>query len=584
MRIRGIKINNYKSFSNVQNVLRFDSENTLALIGKNESGKSNTLLALKELNFFDLSTEPSIFKNANRNTDNSVSVSFELEFDNSDFDFEQYNIKNNKSIIEFRKEDNVFCIDFDGCLSEILQSDSRLCECATQVAEFPLRSTVDSIVRKKKEKFSDYLKTVLNLNVSSSLNMTSVQEEIFKEFKEKMIGYYDLFKSVMPKIIFFSDDMILKNRYTYDSINRNDDIEGLKLLLDALNFSIEDLKKWLLCTDAAEKQKFFIMFKKKLDEFNAEFHKYYTTNVINLLASVDSKIIEFTIDDNIDGNGVSITNFSERSNGLKWYISLFIKIYSTKNVFKNSLILLDEPGNSLHVIAQKELLELLYKQNNYQLIYTTHSPYMIDINHLENIRLINKETFTTITNGINNNHSTSNEGYKETISPILDAIGLSLNYNFGPSFENVNLVVEGITDYYYIKSMIEYFGSKVSLCPNIIPCVGVTNECNIVSILIGWGYDYKCLFDNDQKGVNSFEQIKRSIEDYENKLFFVHEEYGNTIESLLSEHVKNVIEQGSKVLNAKEFSRMVNNKIEFLDEETLANFSNLFIKLGFFCK
>ena len=74
-------------------------------------------------------------------------------------------------------------------------------------------------------------------------------------------------------------------------------------------------------------------------------------------------------------------SFSERTNGLRWYISLFIDILAQKNNRENPILfLLDEPGVYLHVNAQKKILELfqdLTKTKN-QVIYTTHSPYMIN--------------------------------------------------------------------------------------------------------------------------------------------------------------------------------------------------------------
>lgn len=581
MRILGIKINNYKSFSNKNNVLRFDFENTLGLIGKNESGKSNTLLALKELLFFDSSLNPSIFNDYNRLTNEPVDVSLEVEFDENDFDFEKYGIKNSKAIITFRKDNNSVYMDFDGCLSEILKNDLELFELVEEIKKIGVKNYSDKNCEIFKNKISNYDTTFIKVDSGNSfLSMNSSQQEAYNQFKDKIKKYYEMFNQTLPKIIYFSNDMILKNRYTYDNIVKKEDINGLNLLLGALDFSIEDLKDWLLTSDGAKKQKYFTMFKYKLDEFNKDFQSHYKTNKIELLFNVDSKIIEFSVRDDLLKNGTSITNFSERSDGLKWYLSLFIKLYATKKTYKNSLILLDEPGNSLHVLAQRELLNLLLKTDNYQIIYTTHSPYMIDINHLENIRLISKNDFSIITNGINNSKKTGKTSYKETITPICEAIGLSINYNFGPSSEKINLVVEGITDYYYLSSFMDYLKLKEEFRPNIIPCIGVTNESNIVSILTGWGYDYKCLFDNDKDGVAVFNEIKKSVVNFEDKLFFVNETYGNTIESLLSKNVKKNIDVGSKTLNAKKFAILINKDDSFLDEETILNFENLFIKIG----
>ena len=581
MRILGVKINNYKSFSDKNNILRFDSENTLGLIGKNESGKSNTLLALKDLLFFDSKLNLNIFNDYNRLINKPVSISLEFEFDKNDLDFTKYGVKSLKSVISFRKEDGSIYMDFNGCLSEIIKSDVQLKEYAEEVKKMGVKNHSDKNCEIFKNKISNYDSTFIKVDSGNNfLSMSPSQQKIYNEFKEKIKIYYEMFNYMLPKIICFSNDMILKNRYTYDNITKKEDISGLSLLLSALDFSEVDLKEWLTTSDGALKQKHYTKFKSKIDNLNSDFQSYYKTNKIELLFNVDSRVIEFSVRDDLNDDGTSITNFSERSDGLKWYLSLFIKLYSTKKIYKNSLILLDEPGSSLHVIAQKELLNLLLKIDNYQIIYTTHSPYMIDINHLENIRLICKEQYSVITNGINNSKKSGSISYKETITPIIEAIGSSINYNFGPAPNKINLVVEGITDYYYINSFMDYLEIKDDQKPNVIPCIGATNESNIVSILTGWGYKYKCLLDNDSEGIKVYESLKKSLDNYENILFFVNDTYDSTIESLLSEDVKQKIDVGSKTLNAKKFATLIKQDKKFLDKDTENNFNELLSKLG----
>ena len=580
MRIIGIKIDNYKSFSNNQNILRFDSEDTIALIGKNESGKSNTLLALKDLTFFEPMTNINIFENRNRSTNKEVIVSIDIEFDKKDFIYKEDIIKGYKSRFTFRKVDNSLFLDFDGCISDILKSDSKLAELSEQISKYTSKYQQEKNAKVYKDKVKNYYSTYVKfVNADSILNMDNEQKQKHEEFKSLLSQYYETFRKILPKIIYFSNNMVLKNKYTLDNISKKEDVLGLQLLLESLNFSWDDLNKWLTTTDGATKQKYNIRFQNELRKFNETFQKYYKTNKIELLAYMDSKAIEFSVKDDLEKDGTSITSFSERSDGLKWYLSMFIQLYSSKEKYNYSLILLDEPGNSLHVIAQKRLLELLMKTENFQIIYTTHSPYMIDIEHLENIRLITKDRFTNITNGINNIKKKGNKSFKETLTPILEAIGLSLNYNFGPSSIKENLIVEGISDYFYLKTMFKVFDLDEENVPNIIPCVGATNESNIVSILLGWGYDYKCLFDNDKEGRKSYDQIKKCLEGYENKLFFVSNNDGDTIENLLSKKIRNEIECGSKTLNSKKFSMLVNKKELEIDKETIDNFNDLFKRL-----
>jgi predicted ATPase len=84
-------------------------------------------------------------------------------------------------------------------------------------------------------------------------------------------------------------------------------------------------------------------------------------------------------------------NFDERSRGFVWFFS-FLVLFSQvkKNFGKNLIILLDEPGLSLHAKAQGDLLRYIEEQlkPNHQVIYTTHSPFMIDSGNLMSVRTV----------------------------------------------------------------------------------------------------------------------------------------------------------------------------------------------------
>lgn len=93
MRITGIKIDNFKSFGDKNNLIRFDSEDTIGLIGKNESGKSNTLLALKDIKFFDNSMRQDLFSKVNRINNKEVKISVNILFEDKDIREEYRNIE-----------------------------------------------------------------------------------------------------------------------------------------------------------------------------------------------------------------------------------------------------------------------------------------------------------------------------------------------------------------------------------------------------------------------------------------------------------------------------------------------------------
>jgi len=84
-------------------------------------------------------------------------------------------------------------------------------------------------------------------------------------------------------------------------------------------------------------------------------------------------------------------NFDERSTGFAWFFSFLVWFSEVKKTFgENLFVLLDDPGIGLHAKAQEDLLRYISQElePHYQVIYTTHSPFMVDANNLERARTV----------------------------------------------------------------------------------------------------------------------------------------------------------------------------------------------------
>lgn len=83
-----------------------------------------------------------------------------------------------------------------------------------------------------------------------------------------------------------------------------------------------------------------------------------------------------------------------RSTGLQWFLSFFLVfLHEARSSHANSVLLLDEPGHSLHPLAQRDLsafFEALALSN--QMIYTTHSPFLVDADRLGRARKVYVDT------------------------------------------------------------------------------------------------------------------------------------------------------------------------------------------------
>ncbi|MCH8876577.1 MAG: AAA family ATPase [Chloroflexi bacterium] len=82
--------------------------------------------------------------------------------------------------------------------------------------------------------------------------------------------------------------------------------------------------------------------------------------------------------------------FEERSKGFRWFFTFFLVFTAeTEYEHKNAVLLLDEPGLHLYSPAQEELLRLFDELSEHnQVIYTTHSGFMVDGRHLERVRFL----------------------------------------------------------------------------------------------------------------------------------------------------------------------------------------------------
>ena len=152
-------------------------------------------------------------------------------------------------------------------------------------------------------------------------------------------------------------------------------------------------------------------------------------------------------------------NFDERSTGFIWFFSFLIWFSQMKANYADKLIvLLDEPGLTLHGKAQQDLLRYIREklQNDYQVIYTTHSPFMIDLENIYSMRTV-KDVVVKKGDGDDAVEEIMGtkvgeeilSGDRDTILPLLGHIGIDITQTLfvGPYV----VVVEGASDWSYLN-------------------------------------------------------------------------------------------------------------------------------------
>jgi predicted ATPase len=211
--------------------------------------------------------------------------------------------------------------------------------------------------------------------------------------------------------------------------------------------------------------------------------------------------------------------FIQKSTGFRWFSSFNLRLKSLgikENDIQNLIILIDEPGQGLHEIAQQDVKRVIEELGNKgaQIIYTTHHPNLIGTNGVEfnRIRLVsNSKKNGTKVQTVSQYAASKNNGAKDALSPVIAAMGIS---SIGPliSKNKHSVVVEGITDHYYFTAFQKLHGISEKI--QFIPATGVDQVPNIYSILVGWGLSCLAVMDDDTQGRNVFKKIKAAF--YEN--------------------------------------------------------------------
>jgi predicted ATP-dependent endonuclease of OLD family len=192
--------------------------------------------------------------------------------------------------------------------------------------------------------------------------------------------------------------------------------------------------------------------------------------------------------------------FDQRSKGFIWFFSFIVWFDNIKQDMtskKDLILLLDEPGLSLHALAQSDFLKYIDDlSKEHQIIYTTHSPFMVPSNHLERVRMV--EDRPKIGTKITDNISHSDQ---KTLFPLQAALGYSIAQNL--FIARHNLLVEGPADLIYLRyfsNILESMG-RVGLKNEItiIPVGGLDKLATFIALLNGNNLNFVVLHDYSSK-------------------------------------------------------------------------------------
>ena len=459
---------------------------------------------------------------------------------------------------------------------------------------------------------------MLDENSSEELRTLSmhVNEKILNQFGGpdwKPLSEYiytKWLKPRVPKFWYYDDYFSLPSRIDlnqlYNGSTTEESSKTARALLEVSNIDLHDL---LTATDFEE---FIAELEATSNEITDQMFRYWTANSnLEIEFKIDSlnqnKILDIRVRN--QKHRVSIP-LNQRSKGFNWFFSFIIWFSKIKNDNEsNYILLLDEPGLNLHAAAQKDLLRFIEDlSEEYQVIYTTHSPFMVDSTKLHRVRTVYEgDEGTTVSDSIQEKDS-------RTLFPLQAALGYELAQNLFVA-EN-NLLVEGPADLIYLTKMSElliewgYEGLKDEIV--IVPVGGLDKVPAFISLMTGNKLNMVALLDsfNNSKGKQRLDDLvaRKIIQDKNIRFFdeFVEKEKAD-IEDLFTigeylkyynaafsgssitvkdipEKKKQILPQINSIINksrfnhylpAKEFLKM-NIQKSSLSNTTIGNFENLF--------
>jgi ABC-type ATPase involved in cell division len=188
----------------------------------------------------------------------------------------------------------------------------------------------------------------------------------------------------------------------------------------------------------------------------------------------------------------------QRSRGVRWFLSFYLELKASATLNDRPIVLLvDEPGVSLHARAQEDVLKVFEDiKDKIQVIYTTHSPHLVDINKLHRVLAIQRDDLDNLKSNTRVlDPLRLSDASPDTLSPLQSIMGNPLAAE-GFSSERLNLIVNDLGTFYMITAVLHLTGFKGKV--SLIPSTEVSSIPLMCNILMGWGLRFAVLlFSNE---------------------------------------------------------------------------------------
>lgn len=211
------------------------------------------------------------------------------------------------------------------------------------------------------------------------------------------------------------------------------------------------------------------------------------------------------------------TPFSERSAGFVWFFSFLVKFAQVKDETAPVVLLLDEPGLTLHGKAQADLLRFFREKlaPHHQIIYSTHSPFMVPADDLSSVRIVQDQVEMKGPRRIPLGTKVRSDVLTrdpDTLFPLQGALGYEITQSLFVGKHT--LLVEGPADVLYVQALSDALrrrgrpglDTRWTLCP----AGGIDKIRPFVAMFGANALHIAVLSDQAQGDKRKIEEIKRT--------------------------------------------------------------------------
>jgi AAA ATPase domain len=526
MKLKRVRVQNFRS---VIDSGVFSVDQVTCLVGKNESGKSAILDALYKVNpveaeekLDELDLPRSIFADIIAEPDwrqqHCVTMLWELEENDRSAAIETFGLD------PFDDADVSVALSFDNAV----RFGHNIAE-RRLVQQLIDRSKLDEAERTQIGA-SDTLKEAA-VAISTLASMSPRQQALLSELAticpDGSTGLFQAFlRSRLPKFIKFSEYYLLPGRVALSLVlsrleqkatTREDRV--FLALLHLAGRSLENM------TVFADSEHHIAALEATSNRLSDEISKFWSTNQ-HLSVQFRSEPGRATDAAPFDSGYVFETrihnarhrvtiNFDERSTGFVWFFSFLIWFSHLRGEYgSNLVILLDEPGLHLHGKAQADLLRYINERLRpyHQIIYTTHSPYMIDPDAISSARTVEDRSEVGNVIGTKVREHPSLESDKDTVLPIMGALGSHITRTL---FDGANpLLVSTVSDMLILCWFSRELKARERIglddAWTVTPAGDLTKLPSLASMMPTWGRKAAILAGMQLRPTNETERMLRT--------------------------------------------------------------------------